>query len=205
VKSPLLPLAFVAWLVPATAQAGDLTVHDLVELHRAGLGDDVLLALIEVDGGPFELDPAQLLDLKADGLSDRIVAALVRAGRQTPDAQPDAAPVPSSHTHGPVPSPQVYWQGGSPWQARHIVAVPTYVPVPVPVVGTPTGEAVATPTTGRPFTTLRSTAGSSFGARPAAVNHGVARTVDSIRHAPAGFHPGTIGPRPSSPTTDREP
>ena len=31
-------------LVPMPARAGDLTLRDLVELHRAGLGDELLVA-----------------------------------------------------------------------------------------------------------------------------------------------------------------
>src|SRR5690606_17281670 len=80
----ILSLVFVGGLLvaaPQAARGGDLTVRDVIELHRAGLGDEVLIALIEVDGGPFALSQPDVLDLRAEGLSDAVIAALVRAGR----------------------------------------------------------------------------------------------------------------------------
>lgn len=168
-------LALVAGLLvmaPGVARAGDLTVRDVVELHRAGLGDDVLLALIEVDGGPFALDHPDLLYLKAEGLSDLVIAALVRTGRQRdaggdpgtpPDASYEAAPGAMS---GFVPVP-----GFAPHSYTHtaVVAVPIAVPVHVP----------------RPRRHVR---GDEHDVPPRP-------RADAIRHAPPGFHPGVLGPR----------
>ena len=41
-------------------RAGAVTLKDIVDLTKAGLGDEVLLALIEVDGGVFDVDAATL-------------------------------------------------------------------------------------------------------------------------------------------------
>ena len=71
-------------LTPLTARAGDLTLRDVMELHRTGLGDDLLIAVIDADGGPFHLSFVDIQDLKSDGLSERVIAALVRTGARPP-------------------------------------------------------------------------------------------------------------------------
>ena len=75
----LFGLLLVALLAtPSAASAGELTLRDVIELHRTGLGDDLLIAVIEADGGPFALSFADIQDLKSDGLSERVIAALAR-------------------------------------------------------------------------------------------------------------------------------
>ena len=71
-------------LTPLSAAAGELTLRDVMELHRTGLGDDLLIAVIEADGGPFRLSFADIQDLKSDGLSERVIAALVRTRARQP-------------------------------------------------------------------------------------------------------------------------
>ena len=67
-------------LLPVSAAAGELTLRDVMELRRSGMGDDLLIAVIESDGGPFQLSFADIQDLKSDGVSERIIEALVRTG-----------------------------------------------------------------------------------------------------------------------------
>ncbi len=87
----VLPLAFIllTWL-PAETQA--VTAKEILELSRAGLSEEVLLALIEVDGGVFTLDTATLKSLKEGGVSERVILAMVRSGR-TPAVEPAPQPV----------------------------------------------------------------------------------------------------------------
>jgi hypothetical protein len=74
-------LLLAALLLPSSiASAEDLTLRDVIELHRSGLGEDLLIAVIDADGGPFSLGFADIQDLKSDGLSERVIAALVRTG-----------------------------------------------------------------------------------------------------------------------------
>jgi hypothetical protein len=83
-------------LLPVCAGAGELTLRDVMELRRSGMGDDLLIAVIESDGGPFQLSFADIQDLKSDGVSERIIEALVRTGaRQIATAEPElpASPV----------------------------------------------------------------------------------------------------------------
>ncbi len=119
----VLTLSFV----PVKAEA--LTLRDIVELSRAGLSDDVLVALIDVHKGVFSLDMETLKSLKADGVTDRVLVAIINSGRTPPPAPlpvvEESEPAPASpvvvieHYHT-APPPQVIIQ-----------QVPVYVPVPV--------------------------------------------------------------------------
>jgi hypothetical protein len=86
-------LALALLLTPRPAAAGDLTLRDVIELHRSGLGDELLVAVIEADGGPFQLSLADILDLRSDGLSERVIAALVRTGTRRASASSEAPTV----------------------------------------------------------------------------------------------------------------
>ena len=75
----ILGLTFGGLLLSASLSfAGDLTVRDIMELHRSGLGEEVLIALIETDGGPFTLDLVDIQELKAEGIPERVIALMVR-------------------------------------------------------------------------------------------------------------------------------
>lgn len=124
-----LALAVVLMAVAAPAAAGGtLTVRDIIELTRAGLGEDVLLALIEVDGGVYAIDPETLKTLKQAGVPDRVLVAMVRSGRERSLAEPQAAPAEPP----PPPEPQVVViDHHDPQPVREVmVPVPVYVAVP---------------------------------------------------------------------------
>lgn len=110
-------------LVPA---AEALTVRDIIELSKAGLGEDVLLALIEVEGGVYSIDPGTLKALKSAGVPDRVIVALVRSGRERvePPALPVAPPEPEA-----APPPQVVVIEHHDQPREVMVPVPVYVPV----------------------------------------------------------------------------
>ncbi len=177
---------------PGPAHAGDLTVHDVIELHRAGLGDEVLIPLIEVDGGPFELTQADLLDLKAHGLSDRVIGALVRAGRGEPRGTPTCA------------APEDAWSdpaSGAECAEGSIVAVPVAVPVYVHRPRPPRRHDHVTETVFESSLGPRTRPGPAGAAR--ASGRKGAPTVTDITQAPAGFHPGALGPRTSTASGDQ--
>ncbi len=95
----LLFLVVAALLfVPGPARAGDLTLRDVIELHRSGLGDELLIAVIEADGGPFTLDFTDIHDLKREGLGERVITALVRTGSR-PDKRGAESPAVSVEQH----------------------------------------------------------------------------------------------------------
>jgi hypothetical protein len=116
-------------LLAGSAEA--LTIRDVIELTRAGLGDEVLLALIEVDGGVYAIDPATLKQLKAAGVSERVIVALVRSGRENPPEPPLL-----SVTENQAPAPQVVvidHHDQEPQVVERVREVPVAVPVYIPV------------------------------------------------------------------------
>ena len=124
-----LVYVFVALLAISAARAEALTIRDVVELTRAGLGDDVLLALIEVDPSVFPIDTETLKYLKESGVSQRVIVAMVRSAR-TPPAP--VAPEPFITQVAPqAPEPQVVViDHREPERIREVpVAVPIYIPV----------------------------------------------------------------------------
>jgi hypothetical protein len=128
--------AIVATLsVPAEA----VSVRDILELARAGLGDEVLLALVEVDRTIFSLTPAEIRELKDAGVSEKVIAAMIRSGR-TPVPQPEVAPSPQPLESAPEPQVVVIDHHEPPRTIVEQVVVP--VPVYVPVVTTPRHRSV---------------------------------------------------------------
>lgn len=89
-------IGVVAFLAITAARADAVSLRDIVELSRAGLGDEVLVALIEVDQTRYDLDAERLLELQAAGVSETVMLALLRSGREavrpTPTA-PEPAPL----------------------------------------------------------------------------------------------------------------
>lgn len=92
----LIALAVV--FAAAAGHAEAVTIRDLIELSKAGLGDEVLIALIEVDRQVFTVDPAILKELKKAGVSEAVIVALIRSGRTPP-----AEPVPAAPALEPEP------------------------------------------------------------------------------------------------------
>jgi hypothetical protein len=127
------PGAFAAVLCAfavSAAAAEAVTIRDIVELTRAGLGDDVIVALIEVDGTIFSLDADKLVDLRAQGVSERVLVAMIRSGRPSKPADSPAAETAAVSPPEPVyvpPPPQVVVIEHRDAPA----AQPVYVPVPV--------------------------------------------------------------------------
>lgn len=118
-------------LLPPSASA--LTVRDVIELSRAGLGEEVILALIEVDPSVFPIDAGTLKSLKQAGVSQRVIVAMVRSGRTQPASTEEAVPPAPIIEESRAPEPQVVVidHRDAP-QVREVpVAVPVYVPVPV--------------------------------------------------------------------------
>lgn len=128
----LILLVFV--LLPLSAVRADaLTLRELIELSRAGLGDDVLVALIEVEKSVFAIDHETIKMLKAEGLSERVMIAMIKSGRTSPPPAPEAAVAAPVQ---PPPAPQVvviehHAEPEEPRVREVAVPVPVYVAVPV--------------------------------------------------------------------------
>ena len=84
-------LALVTIIAITAGRAEAVTIRDIIELSKAGLSEDVLLALIEVDRSVFSIDTKTLKQLKDSGVKDAVIVAMIRSGR-TPVPEPPAAP-----------------------------------------------------------------------------------------------------------------
>jgi hypothetical protein len=134
-------------LLPLTASAQTLTIRDLLALHNAGLGDDVLIAMIEVDKPVFTLYPLDVLDLRKQGLTDRVIVKMIETRRVVAPAVPallPAVPLPAPATppEPPVVVEQTVVQDvrvEAPRARQEVrreteyIQVPVYVPVAVAV------------------------------------------------------------------------
>jgi hypothetical protein len=123
----LAPLLIIPLLLLLPARADAVTVRDIVELTHAGLGEDVLLALIEVDRSIFPIDAVTIKELKSQGVSERVILAMVRSGREITPPEPMGSEAPA-----PVeaPEPRVIVIDHHDPEIREVpVAVPVYIPV----------------------------------------------------------------------------
>ncbi len=130
-RSAFFVLAIVAACWPRPAEA--ITVRDVVELTRAGLGEDTLLALIDVDPSVFPIDAATMTSLKTAGVSERVIVAMIRSGR---GAAPAAAAESGATLDAPADSPQpqvIVIDHHDPAPQIREVMVPVAVPVYIPV------------------------------------------------------------------------
>lgn len=90
-------LAAVTLMAASAGPALAVTPDELAALARAGLGDEVLLALIESTGVDQAVNAAQSLELKHAGVSERVISAAVRASHRLPDTWTEAAaPAPAA-------------------------------------------------------------------------------------------------------------
>jgi hypothetical protein len=130
----IAPLLITLTLTFVPTRADALTVRDVVELTRAGLGEEVLLALIEVDRSIFPIDAATIKELKASGVSERVIAAMVRSGREIPPPEQVVSDTPQPAT---LPPQVVVIDHREAPEVREVVReVPVAVPVYIPVATT---------------------------------------------------------------------
>lgn len=121
--------ALLALLILGCVRAAEaVSIRDLIELSRSGLGEEVLLALIEVERGVYAIDPATIKSLKEAGVSDRVIAALIRSGRE--ELRPERPPVAVEEERSPGPPVVVIEHHGPPQIQEVLVPVPVYVGVP---------------------------------------------------------------------------
>ena len=86
---------------PAAAPAA-MTNSDVVKMVKAGLGEDLVIGAIRGSKDrKFTLTPDGLIQLKSDGVSDRIIAVMLDPNATTPAAGAPASP-PSAAASGPA-------------------------------------------------------------------------------------------------------
>jgi hypothetical protein len=127
-----LILLFVLAMTAGAARAEAITIAEIIELSKTGLSDEVLLALVEIETKVFPVDPGTVKALKSGGVSDRVIAAIVRHGRATP-LEPAVPLPPAAPEPPPNPQPQIVVIEHHDPPAERVREVPVAVPVYVPV------------------------------------------------------------------------
>jgi hypothetical protein len=152
-------LAFIVVAPLFVGRADAITVRDVIELTKAGLSEEVLLALIESDRNVFTLDAATMRALKEAGVTDRVMLALIHNGRTPVPASVDAVPQPAVAPQAqaePEPRVIVIDHHDAQPEAQMVVPVATAFPGGFGVstagfgVGVPAGVAVGYPGVGFP-------------------------------------------------------
>ncbi len=126
-------LVVVALFIPASASA--VTTRDIIELTKAGLSDDILIALIDADRTVFSLDKDEILALKKAGVSHAVMLKMLRTRVEfdVPAAMPEAAPA------------EMVVIATEPPPAPVTVVVPQYFYVPYPIWGVPRHHTIHAP------------------------------------------------------------
>ena len=78
------------------AAAEILTNEAVVTMVKAGLGDDVIVGKVRLTQGQYDLSTNGLLRLKADGVSEAVIKAMIEAsaGGEAPGPKPVQAATP---------------------------------------------------------------------------------------------------------------
>jgi hypothetical protein len=120
VSAPFVAGLATLFVLALPGIASAVSTRDLIELAKAGLSDEVLVALVEADGTEFHLDAPKILELRAAGLSERVIMAMIRNTRPAPS--PDA-----SNVQPPPPAP-----AGAPQNDPYFVIIGDKPPEPPP-------------------------------------------------------------------------
>jgi hypothetical protein len=154
----LVAVLALTTLAASPAAAQTLTTKDILDLTKAGLSQEALIALIDVHRSVFPVDRDTLMNLKAQGVSDNVIVAMIRSGRDPvpPPPPPPPAPTPSVIVDRGDGTPELIIKDRAPEQTRVVVVeerddprydrryaaeervreVPVAVPVYVPVTTT---------------------------------------------------------------------
>jgi len=106
-RRPLLALAFLA-LCPFLVAQQSLNNDAIIKLAKAGLSDDLIVSTIGAQPGTYDTSPDGLIALKAAGVSDKVVAAVVAKAAAPPPAPapPPVLTAPPTTAPTPAPAPQ---------------------------------------------------------------------------------------------------
>ena len=118
----VVALAFVT-VAASPAAAQTLTTKDVLDLTKAGLSQEALIALIEVHRAVFPVDRDTLMMLKARGVADNVIVAMIRSGRDpiAPPPPPPPAPTPSVIVDRGDGTPELIIKDRAPEQTRVLV------------------------------------------------------------------------------------
>jgi hypothetical protein len=108
-----LLLSALVLVGPLAGRASAVTIQELLD-YRGKLSDDILIALIESDGSVFHLTIADAAKLRDQGLSERVILAMLKtAQRPTPAVTVNSTQSPATPTAPTtMPATPVYTDPG---------------------------------------------------------------------------------------------
>lgn len=127
-------LALVLFAGPAWA----ISVQEVIDLARAQIGDEIIVAKIKADRSTFTLGAKDILELKNAGVSDKVILAMVEAERPplgTPSPAAASQPAPTYYAPEPSGASDYGYQPAS-QPATYQVVQPVYRTVYVPSYST---------------------------------------------------------------------
>src|SRR5947209_17531465 len=72
-------------VLAAVAMAQTMSNSDLIKLSKAGLSEDFILNTIDAQGSRLSTDVSSLVELRENGVSERVLSAIVR---KNPSSEP---------------------------------------------------------------------------------------------------------------------
>ncbi len=78
-------LLFVVRIVPA---AEVLTNDTIVTMVKAGLGEELIVSKIKISQNQFDLSTSSILRMKTEGVSEKIITAIIEASAPPAPPQP---------------------------------------------------------------------------------------------------------------------
>lgn len=96
------PVAATGLAAEAPRPSAVLTNQDIIELHKAGLPEQVLVAKIKASQCEFDTSPARLRELKSSGVADAVILAMVEAPNGEIDRRPPSSDPPTTTSTTPA-------------------------------------------------------------------------------------------------------
>ena len=82
----------VAFLAVTAVSAEKVSLDDVINMAKQGVGEDVLMAAVERSDDAYNLTAQEILKLKAAGVSEKVIAAMLRKkGAAMPPPMPPPA------------------------------------------------------------------------------------------------------------------
>jgi hypothetical protein len=111
------------WLLPAVflliACAQEILTNDsVVKMVKSGLGESLILTMVQSQPGKYTLSPDELIKLKQAGVSEKILAAMAAKGSNATSTTA-AAPAVTATTDPDIPQGidvGVYYKKGGKWE-----------------------------------------------------------------------------------------
>jgi hypothetical protein len=112
VRTVVLSALFAAIILAQQA----LTNDSIVKLVKAGMGDDLIVNMVNTQPANYSLGPEDLIALKKAGVSERVINAMVtKTSNPSPAPAPAPAAAPTAPPAGPVNEVGVYYKKAGVW------------------------------------------------------------------------------------------